>query len=182
MEYVDKNRELLSLFAQLLTYPQEKPLQAGKKLLALVRKDYPAQAVALADFAGFIEQSTLAHLQELFTATFDVQVVCYPYIGYQLFGESYKRGTFMVRLVEFYKNENFAVENELPDHLAVVLKFMSQTQDDELYGHLLKECIIPSLEKMKSVFKNDNPYGTLHETLSGVAVDIQAKQASEVPV
>lgn len=182
MNFVNKDRATLALFAELLIYPQEKPLDICERLMPLIEDRVPEAGLSLQQFSHHVNNSTLSRLQELFTSTFDVQVVCYPYLGYQLFGESYKRGTFMVRLIDFYKKEYFTFEKELPDHLSVVLRFMSQTKDDELFGHLLEECIIPSLEKMKTFFRNDNPYGTLLEALSNLAFKIHARQESALPV
>jgi hypothetical protein len=55
--------------------------------------------------------------------TFDMQPVCYPYVGYQLFGESYKRGAFMAQLNEAYHAIGYSAGQELPDHLPVILRF-----------------------------------------------------------
>ena len=178
MERFENKKNLLQHFARLLTYPHEKPVSDCESIAPLAGDVEPLAVPLLNTFAAHVNDSTLSQLQELFTSTFDVQVVCYPYLGYQLFGESYKRGTFMVRLIEFYKHENFSVEKELPDHLAVVLKFISLTRDDDLFDHLLEECIIPSLEKMKAAFKNENPYAILLEALLTVAAALQLKQES----
>jgi nitrate reductase molybdenum cofactor assembly chaperone NarJ/NarW len=37
-------------------------------------------------------------LEELFTATFDLQPVCHPYVGYQLCGESQQRTLFLMQV------------------------------------------------------------------------------------
>ncbi len=85
-----------------------------------------AQAAALlTEFCSFVEQASPARLEELYTGTFDLQAVCYPYVGYHLFGDSYKRGMFMAQLNAGYRERGFSAGNELPDHVAVILRFLA---------------------------------------------------------
>ncbi len=57
-----------------------------------------AQAAPLLhEFHDFVEHASPACLEELYTGAFDLQAVCSPYVGDQLFGNSYKRGLFMIR-------------------------------------------------------------------------------------
>lgn len=111
-------------------------------------------------------------MQEIFTRTFDLGPVCYPYIGYQLFGEDYKRGNFMVTLLEGFKANGFAPpEGELPDHLAVCLNFLAVLNKEDLVEAFYEECLIPSLEKMTASFEGEaNPYNFLIKAIQAVVV------------
>ena len=40
----------------------------------------------------------MGKLQEVYSGFFDLNSICHPYIGYQLFGENYKRSIFLVEL------------------------------------------------------------------------------------
>ncbi len=106
----------------------------------------PIAAELFRSFVLQIEQIPLERMEEIYTSTFDMQPVCYPYIGYQLFGESYKRGAFMAQLnhafSETYGEANgeatFSAGNELPDHVAVVLRFLAiEGANDEFKQTLL---------------------------------------------
>jgi nitrate reductase delta subunit len=79
--------------------------------------------------------------------------VCYPYIGYQLFGETYKRGEFLALLNARYREAGFVVEGELPDHLSVILRYLSRTWD----AALVQEGVVPALTKMLDQLP-ENPY------------------------
>jgi nitrate reductase molybdenum cofactor assembly chaperone NarJ/NarW len=109
-----------------------------------------------------MEKRTLGQMQELYTSTFDMQPVCYPYVGYQLFGESYKRGAFMARLNGAYHASGYSAETELPDHICVILRFLGleiARAEDDFGNALVREGLIPALEKMADVLKQtDNPY------------------------
>ncbi|MFN3492488.1 MAG: nitrate reductase molybdenum cofactor assembly chaperone, partial [Anaerolineales bacterium] len=110
----------------------------------------PESAEALKTFQQGLENNSLETMREIYTVTFDMQPFCYPYIGYCLFGESYKRGAFMAQLNEAYRKFDFSASQELPDHLPVVLRFLSlQAVDieDEFCQALIYEGILPALEK-----------------------------------
>src|SRR5512144_2771489 len=120
----DATTRLLNLFAELLEYPGLiTPLKAGL-CHAQLQAFLPAAGDLLGSFYHEIETKPLEKMQELYTTTFDMQPVCYPYIGYQLFGESYKRGALMAQLNEAYHAFGYSAGQELPDHLSVVLRFL----------------------------------------------------------
>ncbi len=112
------------------------------------------------EFHSFVEQASPARLEELYTGTFDLQAACYPYVGYHLFGDSYKRGMFMAQLNAGYRERGFSAGSELPDHVAVVLRFLATAPGDEFSQALLHEGLIPALDTMARAFddQSDNPY------------------------
>ncbi|MEB3180639.1 MAG: hypothetical protein VKL59_16660 [Nostocaceae cyanobacterium] len=62
--------------------------------------------------------------KEIMTGGLDADTVCYCYPGYQLFANSYKRGEFLVKLPEKYRQHSFIQPgNELAKHLLIVLWF-----------------------------------------------------------
>jgi nitrate reductase delta subunit len=172
---------LYDLFADLLEYPTlVTSLKAGHcyERLQQVRPDV---APFLESFYHVMEQQTLEKMQELYTVTFDMQPVCYPYLGYQLFGESYKRGAFMAQLNETYHTAGYSTEQELPDHIAVVLHFIGLNSDNrhgDFCLSLQNEGLIPALEKMLKTFggKSENPYFGLLSALQLFLVQTPEKE------
>ncbi|MET0112525.1 MULTISPECIES: Nitrate reductase, delta subunit (fragment) [Limnospira] len=53
---------------------------------------YPNIEPFLADFVQFLQNTPTPNLEEIYTSTFDLNPTCYPYLGYQLFGDGYQRG------------------------------------------------------------------------------------------
>ncbi len=172
---------LYDLFADLLQYPTlATSLKAGhcyERLLAS-RRDL---APLLENFYHTMEQRSLGQMQELYTTTFDMQPVCYPYVGYHLFGESYRRGAFMAQLNEAYHACGYSAGQELPDQLSVILRFLGLEADNrqgDFCQSLLHEGVIPAVKKMLQTFgeQSENPYFGLLSALNQFLVPASEKE------
>lgn len=169
-------------FADLLDYPTPQTRQQAEALLAQLQA-HPEAAQAFEMFCRGLENIPLERLQELYTITFDMQPLCYPYIGYHLFGESYKRGALMAQLNETYHAHDFCPQQELPDHLPVALRFLGlqpALREAEFGQTLIAEGLIPALEKMLQPFKQqtENPYFGILTALRLVLVRAVEKELS----
>lgn len=156
------------VFAELLSYPSRGLDRAARDSLGVLGPLCPQAASHLSRFLAEIEPLSTENLEEVYTATFDVQVLCYPYVGYQLFGESYKRGEFMAVLREKYRGSGFSEGKELPDHLPVLLRFIAGLEDPLERKILIEDGLIPAVGKMLGAFRegSENPYRHLLLALS----------------
>jgi nitrate reductase delta subunit len=172
-----KEREILRLFAEILEYPKA---GLAERVRACVEQLASAEAAdELKAFSEFVEQTPLEKLEELYTHTFDLQVVYFPYVGYQLFGESYKRGAFLAGLKGQFKAYGFSSGKELPDHISMVLRFLALPPDEEIGLPLLEEALIPALDKMLKSFKDEShPY---RRVLRALRLTLQGVRESESP-
>ncbi len=143
-------RRALQLLADALEYPRPGLLETVRECAALLAADNPGAAACLREFCAFVEETPRGRLEELYTGTFDLNAACYPYVGYHLFGESYKRSIFMVELNERYRAHVFPVTGELPDHLTVLLRFLAVCDDAALSEELICEALLPALERMEA--------------------------------
>ena len=148
MDEAQARQRLFYLFADLLEYPQSDLTESARECEALISPGNPEAAEMLHGFRSFEEQASLGKVQELYTRTFDLDATYHPYVGHHLFGESYKRSAFMVGLKERYKAYDFVVEGELPDHLAVMLRYLSLCEDDDQVAEIVRDAMVPALEKM----------------------------------
>jgi len=144
------------LLAQLIEYPTPDLPGQARACAAALKAQRSRAAQPMADFRRFVEQTELSKLEELYAATFDLKPVCYPYIGYQLFGDTYKRGEFLARLNSRYKESGFDAQAELPDHISMILRYLARTPDVDLVA----EGVAPSLDHMIEQLE-DNPYRAL---------------------
>jgi len=148
--------EVFSVYALALQYPypgQAEALQAQAKS--------STSEPGMKAFGNFIQKIgalSLSEQEELFTRTLDLSPLAAPYVGYQIWGESYKRGEFMAQLSQEMSLYEINLEGELPDHLLPILRYLAAapTPLPELV-----EVLDPALTAMqKSLKKNevDNPY------------------------
>ncbi len=156
------------LFARLLDYPTAVLGEQARECLDALSSAGSPAAAPLQSFCRYTQEAPLARMEELYTRTFDLQAVCSPYVGYQLFGDNYKRGMFMARLNEEYRERGFSAGSELPDHIAVVLRFLDLGTEGEFSRALLAEGLVPALAKMWQCLgsPSDNPYSEVIGALS----------------
>nr|NIV30865.1 nitrate reductase molybdenum cofactor assembly chaperone [Anaerolineae bacterium] len=109
-------------------------------------------------FREAVDGLSSPRLQEIYTGTFDLDARCHPYIGYQLLGESYKRSQFMLGLKECYREHGVQPpSNELPDHLAVMLRFLAAVPNREISREMVVEALMPALEGMLREAQQEEP-------------------------
>jgi nitrate reductase delta subunit len=150
MERTTKESRILGLFAELLEYPHSSSgvVQAARECRSLVEEESQEAAALLAEFTVFVERTPHSTLEEIFTATFDLNASCHPYIGYHMFGEAYKRSALLLELKERFREHDFDPGVELPDHIAVLLRFMALCPDAELNTEIAREALLATLEPM----------------------------------
>ncbi len=157
---------MFDAFGRLLEYPGEDVLRRARECMSLFSERDP-RAGLIGSFTSFLEATSPAYLQEVYTRTFDLKPSCFPYVGYHVFGESYKRGDFLARLKARYRELGLESGSELPDHLAVVLRFLSLTGDEEEGRDFIELCLAPAVEKMLASLRGEkNPYGWVLQALS----------------
>lgn len=143
------NRRILELFADILDYPGPGLASKARECEGLLADAVPEAAGLLARFVSFVEETPLERLEEVFTGYFDLNPVCHPYVGYHLFGESYKRSQFLLTLKRLYREHGFEIgDAELPDRISVMLRFLSQCGDDALVRDTVVEGVLPAIEHM----------------------------------
>lgn len=116
-------------------------------------------AAAVERFLERAEDLGAERLREIHGRTFDLAPSCVPYLSVHLFGEgSFQRARLMAGLAEAQSRAGFDRGPELPDHLAVVLRFAPHMEPEE-WRELVRFCLIPALPAMaRGLEEGDNPY------------------------
>lgn len=135
----------------------------------------PHAREALLAFLDGIRKLTLGAWEELYTHTWDLDPPAPPYIGFQIWGEDYRRGNFLARLQGAYRRSGIDPGSELPDHLVPVLCYLDAAAApiEELSAVLQT-----GLAKMCTALRQndpDNPYLGLLEAFSA---DVNRRQAN----
>jgi nitrate reductase delta subunit len=154
---------IYTLLAQALVYPYGGLLDELRAGLAGLGK-VPGRD-GLAAFVKKIARLSLEQWEELATATLDLSPAAAPYVGFQLWGESYQRGAFMAQLSRAMAELDIDPGGELPDHLAPVLRYLAATDAPlpELTEHLQT-----AVGKMIAILREKergNPYGHVYEAV-----------------
>jgi len=158
----------LQAFCQLLSYPREHVLEASELLYIILQSQLPEAAAEVTQFGAYVEQHSQRELEEVFTATFEINPACALEIGWQLFGEDYDRGLLLVRLRQELRNYGLSESCELPDHLTHVLPLIAAMPEDEA-ERFVQACVIPAVNKMwEAIVRSDSPYGAVIRALSMV--------------
>jgi nitrate reductase delta subunit len=113
--------------ANLLRYPEEhvqdEQRMAADYLAAGARRGLQA---AGRGFADFIDRTPATEREEAFTRVFDINPACSLELGWQLYGEDYKRGAFLVDMRQLMAAVGVEETAELPDHLIHALRCLER--------------------------------------------------------
>jgi nitrate reductase delta subunit len=161
-----QHQELCRDFAVLLSYPDSHVEEHAAACVAHMREINVEAVTSLEKFLNFIEESEFSRVEEAFTGAFDLQALCHPYVGYQLCGESQQRTMFMLKMREIYQQYGFVPGNELPDHLAEMLRFLGSINDQECRLEIIRDGLLPAMEKITlGLESGSHPYVTLLDAL-----------------
>ncbi len=141
----------------------ECPQESHAALLENCRKGLmelcPEGSTSLILFQKAMESLSRDQREEAYLRAFDITPLAIPYVSIHLFGEeSYKRGEFMAKFLEAHEQHGFDCGSELPDHIAVMLRFASRLNLEER-REMLDLCLKEPVRKMTFALKKaDHPY------------------------
>ncbi len=162
----------LKLMAEALRYPR--PSQVNELHTKVSKLNGQLGNKYFSDFLTKIKSLSLSEQEELYTRTLDLSPLAAPYVGYQIWGESYKRGEFMAALNRELKAHEIDLEGELPDHLRPILQYLSvsSTPLPELV-EVFEKAIKAMRDSLKKTEKS-NPYLLLFDAIGAEARSLQA--------
>lgn len=119
------------LAAFLLSYPDEE-LRAALPTLRTAATDLtPAAGTPLLALIDELEGSSLLSAQQHYVEIFDMRRRCSPYLTYWTAGDTRNRGQAILEFTRTYQAAGVRPpEDELPDHLSVVLEFAATTDQE----------------------------------------------------
>ncbi|MEU5846457.1 nitrate reductase molybdenum cofactor assembly chaperone [Saccharopolyspora shandongensis] len=128
----DRSRALTHrIAAYLLAYPDE-PLRALLPQLREAGAELPPQYGApLRELLDHLDATTLLAAQQHYVETFDLRRRCCQYLSYWSTGDTRNRGRAIADFKRIYRSAGvLPPDDELPDHLTVVLEFAATTNQE----------------------------------------------------
>lgn len=108
----------------LLGYPDEELVARAGMIRAAAARLPTAVSDPMSVFLDHLEGTALPELAEDFVATFDHKRRCCLYLTYFEHGDTRNRGVALLRFKTAYRESGMILsDDELPDHLGVVLEF-----------------------------------------------------------
>lgn len=144
--------------AALVAYPSVGYVERLRDCWVSLGAEHPRAAEALQPFIDYAARLELPEIEEAFTRTFDINPVCCLEVGWQLFGEEYARGAFLVKMRGLLREQGLSESAELPDHLVHILPLLGRLEPGAADA-LAATAVIPALDKMLAGFAGkDDPY------------------------
>jgi nitrate reductase delta subunit len=164
----------------LLAYPDEVLLGH----LHVVRQALPRLparvAEPLARFMDHVETTPLVELAIDYVATLDNKKRCALFLTYYAHGDTRNRGVALLRLKQTYQRAGLQlVDDELPDHLAVVLEFAAAIDSDAalrlLCGHRA------GLELLRLALRDEqSPWADVVESVSATLPELRGDELTAI--
>jgi len=108
----------------LLEYPTDTLVGRLPAIRGATQALPPAVAEPVSALVDHLVATELGEAQRSYVATFDTTRRCALHLTYYAFGDTRKRGVALVRFKQAYRRAGLEVtEDELPDHLCVLLEF-----------------------------------------------------------
>ncbi len=158
----DEDRRLaLKAISILLRYPEEDWIRALPDIDSALEPVREASfAAPMLRFLSWARGLSPLHLQEHYTAAFDLNPATCLDLTYHSQGDTENRGRVLSRLRGAYRSAGYSCTTaELPDHLPLVLEFLSLAGDDV---HEILELCAPAAQDLAGKLRAaDSPYAAL---------------------
>lgn len=156
----------LRLLSALLQYPDH-DLLGQIEMIETEIDDMPSREMkkSMDDFLLYLKTHSPIHLQEGYTAAFDMNPTTTLNLTYQLYGDNEKRADVLARLQQRYQDAGYErITGELPDYLPMMLEFLSVCPDTENAG-LVWKCLRGLEDVVDRLQKAAPPYAALLQPL-----------------
>lgn len=164
----------------LLAYPDDH-LPAYARLVRPALAQLPDEVAGpLRRFLDHVEATPLLELATDYVATLDNKKRCSLFLTYYAHGDTRNRGVALLRLKQTYQRAGFnLVEDELPDHLAVVLEFAAASEPTAAMRLLCAHRA--GIELLRLALRAErSPWADVLESVSATLPELRGDEATAV--
>jgi len=162
-----KEREVrYRVIAALLQYPEPAWLETIPEMTAYINQ-LPAGRTrrVITEFLDYLASQPVLHLQETYTAAFDLNPSTTLNMSYHLSGDGQKRAILLARLQQSYRSAGYeGPTDDLPDFLPAMVEFLTVCRDAAALEPF--RCCLAGLEGLvKRLLETAPPYAHLLDLL-----------------
>jgi nitrate reductase molybdenum cofactor assembly chaperone NarJ/NarW len=164
----------------LLAYPDDQ-LLAHANLARQVLGGLPKKVGdPLRQFLDYVDATPPLELATNYVATLDHKKRCSLFLTYYAHGDTRNRGVALLRLKQTYQRAGLRlVDEELPDHLAVVLEFAASSDSDAATRLLCSHRA--GIELLRLALREENsPWAYVLESVSATLPDLRGDELTAI--
>ncbi len=151
--------------ADVLEYPGPRLPERVEACIARLGGEHPA-AAPLREFQRALAGAPAGRIQESYAAAFDLDESCSPHVGHRLLGPDPRRGIFLAWLAGRFRASGFSAGRELPDHVAVLLRFLGHAPEEPARAELVSDCLLPAVASLaRELGRRTHPYAPVAEAV-----------------
>lgn len=152
---MNETNKYIKVVSLLMQYPDEGYFKTLPEIKSLVSKMHrgPRRA-SIERFITHIEGEDAIHVQEQYTALFDMSPSTSLNVTYHLWGDGEKRARLLTRLQQLYARAGLEKKSlELPDFLPLILEFMASVPEAAQCGAIKASLkgVEPLVERLKPI-------------------------------
>lgn len=170
---------LCDALAAVLIYPERDYSERVMRCRDVAAVEAPAALEQIEALMANIEGKSLSELEEGYIQTFDLNPLCSLDTGWQLFGEEYNRGLYMVRLRNEMHRFDIPETTELPDHLTNALRVLGRMPEEEAISFAVC-CLVPAVDKLLGAVKKGNAYRPLIQGIANLLEERYGRHVEEL--
>jgi|YelNatPaOPRAMG01_1025707.scaffolds.fasta_scaffold132285_1 nitrate reductase molybdenum cofactor assembly chaperone len=156
---------VLEKFGRVLTYPGDGYLFEVEACVNAANEIDVEAGRLMGEFRNALRGLSIEQAQELYVQTFDLNPICALEVGWQLYGDNYDRGNFLVKMRQELERHSVPENVELPDHLCNVLPLLARVDHAETRS-FTEASVRPALKKMLAAFAGKgNPFENVLKAL-----------------
>ena len=163
----------LQMLSVLLQYPDDGLLSRLDEIASTAVRSHSAEIKsAVQAYINYLKTNAPIHVQERYTAAFDMNPATTMNVTYHAYGDTEKRAAAMARLQHNYEQAGWErITGELPDYLPMMLEFLAICPHPEYtvpVWQCLRGGIQPLVERLE---KNEPIYAALLQPIADMAVE-----------
>lgn len=164
----------------LLDYPDDGLRDRTALIRSAAGRLPPPVGAPLAAFVDHVERTSPVELAADYVRTFDHQRRCCLFLSYFSSGDTRKRGVALLRFKQTYLRSGLLLaDDELPDHLAVVLEYAALT--DQRLGWKLLLDYRAGLELLRLALRElESPWALVLESVHATLPPLRGDERDQV--